>query len=203
MEFVLIEDSQNGWGVVQWPVVAGDPSVVDGINRVLDYESVTGEPLSETISIFTETGHGITSSRFEVNYMDQDYLDISISVEFYGAYPSTFVSSFLFDLESGELVGSDELFQPEKMDDLIQLCDSRLQENIQVKIAEYSEIYQREREHHFARENLSSAGIREDGMVFEYQFGFPHVLLAAEPSGVIFLTWDEMEGFILPGVRRE
>ncbi len=208
MEFHLLEDASNRWGVVQWPVIAAVPIVADGINSVLDYESITGEPLYATIANFRESGHGITGSSFEVNFLDQEYLHISIFVEFYGAYPSTFKSSFLFDLENGEPVNTDELFLSERMDELVLLCDSILQENILTKMEENLELYQMDSEHHmygehhFTTDDLGSAGINEEGMVFEYQFGFPHVMLAAEPSGVIFLTWDELEGFLQPGVRR-
>jgi len=140
--------------------------------------------------------------------MDEDYLHISIFVEFYGAYPSTFKSSFLFDLENGELVNANQLFLSDRMEELVQMCDSRLQENIMAKMEENRELYQMDSEHHmysghhFTMHDLGSAGINEEGMVFEYQFGFPHMMLAAEPSGVIFLTWDELEGFLLTGVRR-
>jgi len=202
MEFVLLDGSQNGWGVIQWPVVAADPSVAEGINMILDYERVTGEPLHETISIFKETGHGITSSRFEVNFMDNEYLDLSITMEFYGAYPSTFVSSYLFNLENGELVRETGLFRPEMMDELVQLCDSLLQENIRRKQEEEGDLFHTDRDHHFSRDDLGSAGMRENGLVFEYSFGYPHVILAAEPSGVIFLTWEELENYVLPGVPR-
>jgi hypothetical protein len=208
MEFDLLEDASNGWGVLQWPVVAADPIVADGINRVLDYESITGEPLYETIAFFREEGHGISGSSFTVDYLDREYLCISIFVEFYGAYPSTFKHSFLFDLENGEPVNTDELFLSERKDELVLLCDSILQENIQTEMEENLELYQMDSddhmysEHHFAMDDLGSAGMTGEGMVFEYQFGFPHAILAAEPSGVIFLTWDELEGFLQPGVRR-
>jgi len=202
LEYVLDEDHDIYSGVINWPVIAGDPLVSGRINDVIDYEAVTGEPLSETLEIYGEYHSGIVGADFEVNYMDEDYLDISIEVEFLGAYPSAMETSFLFSLLSGELVLPGSLFIPERMQDLVELCDGKLQENINIKMEEDQELASVIQEHHFAMDDLGSAGIREDGMIFRYDFGFPHVIKAAEPSGMIRLGWDELRGFLLPGVAR-
>ena len=199
-EFLLQGAGRSG--TIQWPVVAGEPSVAGNINEVLNYEDIAGEPMFETITIFNAGQHGITGSHFVVNFMDGDYLDISVFVDFVGAYPSTFKSSFLFDPGTGEPVLPEALFLPDRRGELVLLCDSILQENIRIKNDEAPSLYETGEEYHFSERDLNSAGIREEGIVFEYQFDYPHVLLAAEPSGVVHLTWEELNGFLLPGVRR-
>jgi len=54
MEFDLLEDPSNGWGAVQWPVIAADPIVADGINGVLDYENLFMRQLPISLNQGTE-----------------------------------------------------------------------------------------------------------------------------------------------------
>ena len=202
LEFHLVDEAIEGWGVLQWPVLAGEADVVDQINSALDYETLLGEPIAETAEYYREYERGIVSSGFEVNYMDEDYFDISIYWEFVGAYPSGNEISMLFSLEDGSRVSPNDLFLVDNLDELVYLCEKKLQENILQKISEDPPLYEDFYDHHFTADDLGSVGIRENGIHFEFMFYYPHAILAAEPSGDIFFTWDEIREFLLPGVAR-
>lgn len=202
LEFHLVDEAVEGWGVLQWPVLAGDADVVNQINEALDYETLLGETVAETAEYYQEYERGIVSSGFEVNYMDEEYFDISIYWEFVGAYPSGNEISMLFSLEDGTRVSPNDLFQMENSDELVYLCEKKLQENILQQISEDPVLNENIYDHHFTADDLGSVGIRETGILFQYMFYFPHAILAAEPSGDIFFKWDEIETFLLPGVAR-
>lgn len=202
LEFQLVDEAIEGWGVLQWPVLAGEAHVVDQINSALDYETLLGETIAETAEYYREYERGIVSSGFEVNYMDEDYFDISIYWEFVGAYPSGNEISMLFSLEDGRRISPNDLFLMDKVDELVYLCEKKLQENILQKISEDPVLYEDSYDHHFTADDLGSVGIRENGILFQYMFYYPHAILAAEPSGDIFFTWDEIREFLLPGIAR-
>jgi len=119
-------------GVLYWPIVSGqgDSDAIARMNKSMDYEIVTGESLEETLEIFGENERGIVGSMFTV---DADLLDISISVDFLGAYPSTFEYYFTFDAGTGERLVVEDLFCEERINDLVALLDLHLQRNIEIR----------------------------------------------------------------------
>jgi hypothetical protein len=187
---------------IRWPYLVGETVAVPVINQVLDYESITGETLAETLRNYNATQSGIVGSSFSVEYMDMSYLDISITVETLGAYPSSMVFNFLFSLSNGERITSADLFRSDKITDLIRLCDGRLQENITRELASDPLQAYAVDECHFTAEWLDEVGMSSEGIVFHYDFQYPHMIEAAEPDGELFFTWEELNGFLLPGVSR-
>ncbi len=115
LEFRLADEATEGWGVLHWPVLAGEPEVVERINETLSYETLIGETIAETAEYYRQYERCIVSSGFEVNYMDEDYLDISIFWGFVGAYPSDHEISMLFSLEDGTRVSPKDLFHMENL----------------------------------------------------------------------------------------
>ncbi len=202
LEFRLVDEATEGWGILHWPVLAGEPEVVERINETLDYETLLGETIAETAEYYREYERGIVSSCFEVNYMDEDYLDISIFWEFAGAYLSGNEISMLFSLEDGTRVSPKDLFHMENSDELVNLCEEKLLRNILQEIIEDPPLYENSYESHFTADDLGSVGIRETGILFKYMFNYPHAMLAAEPSGDIFFTWEEIQEFLLPEIAR-
>ncbi len=187
METVIGEDG----GVIQWPVVEGDMPGVSRINEILGYKNVTGEPVEETVANYRLNHRGIVGSSFQVRWSDFQYLDLEITVETLEAYPSSMVFRYLFNLETGEEVTPGDLFIQETIPELIQRCDNMLQERIKNKTGY---------EYVFSKENLGSMGMRRGGMVFHYNFNYPHA--AAEPDGELFFPWSDLNRFLLPQHRR-
>ena len=48
----------------------------------------------------------------------------------------------------------------------------------------------------FTVEDLEKFSIVEDGIWFHYDFGFPHIALAAEPEGDLFMPAEEILPFL-------
>jgi hypothetical protein len=160
---------------------------VGAMNEAMSWEAVTGESFGETIDIFTRMQRGHTGSDFTVNFNTGGILDITIRIEFLGAYPSTGYRHFCFDVSTGRAVRFPELLRPDGGETLAGMLDSMLQVNIEAEAAESlfsPEIYEG---YVFRVENLESFSISEDGVWFHYGFGFPHAVLAAEPDGELFI----------------
>ena len=196
-------DGEYIQGVLYWPRVTGEgnPVAIALMNRAMDYEEVAGEPLEETLEIFSESEHGIVGSMFTVNLAEDGLLDIIIEVNFLGAYPSTFESYFTFDTDTGNRLEAEDLFREDALDELVALLDMGLQRNIEEKKQQNSVDYQEdvhipELDQRFVREDLDRFSVMPDGMVFRHEFDFAHAIQALEPEGEIFLEWYVIEEFI-------
>lgn len=196
-------DGEYVQGVIYWPLVVGEgnPVAIALMNRAMDYEYVAGETLDETLASFSGSEHGIVGSMFTVNTLESDVLDITISVEFLGAYPSTFESWFTFDTRTGRRLTAGDIFLEDGIVDLVALLDTALQRNIETKLreneAEFGEVtYVQEYDQHFTREDLDSFSVLPEGIVFRHDFDFAHVAEALEPEGEIFLEWHLLDGYI-------
>jgi hypothetical protein len=196
-------DGEYIQGVIYWPVVTGtgDSLAIGLMNRAMDYELVTGESLEWTLENFSEYERGVVSSMFTVNTLQAGILDVTISVEFLGAYPSTFRSYFTFDTGTGVRLSAADILLEEGIDDLVALLDDDLQRNIEAKMRENEEYYGdvtyvQEYDQHFAREDLEQFTVLPEGVIFRHDFCFAHVALALEPEEEIFLEWDVVGEFV-------
>jgi hypothetical protein len=177
---------------LEWPVLAGgtgDEAVI-AINEALSYESVAGEPFEQTMQTYTEIQRGIVGSGFEMNFNDLGILDLTIQVEFLGAYPSTSEYYFTFDTGTGRRLAMADLMSDERLPELAALVNERLQENIRTAESVYCPGPN--------GVDLESFSVEEGGIEFHYDFGFPHIILAAEPEEDVFLSFDELAPCIDP-----
>jgi len=193
----------TGESSIRWPFVSCEISRSQcSINELLDYESVTGESIETTVENFKQTGRGIVGADFTVVFADAEFLDIQIIVETLGAYPSSNVQNFLFSLTTGEEVTAGNLFLQKRLPEVVELCEYRLRGNIVRKCEEDPDLLSSLEEYHFTEVWLDRVGMRSEGLVFHYDFQFPHAMLAGEPEEELFFTWDELDGYLLPGIRR-
>ena len=187
---------------LEWPLVlgAGSEDAVTRMNAALSYEAMTGETLEQTLANFSECQRGVVGTAYVVNLNEAGILDITISVDFLGAYPSTFPYYINLDAATGLPLAVDGLFDPAGQDDLAALLDGMLR----ARIAEAVDIYCEGVEEYgwmyqgfsFTRDNLGSLTIGPDGVTFHYDFAFPHVAAAAEPDGELSLDWEALEPFM-------
>jgi len=190
---------------MQWPVVAGgaaDAALI-AMNQVMSWRNVTGEPFEQTMATWAETRRGFCGADFVVNYNRDGILDITITVDFVGAYPSTFEHWFNFDVRTGDGLLPAEIFLPESSAVLVGVLDSLLHDRVLTAVEENCTgpeglspgVYD---DPHFTEADLADFSVMEGGMEFHYDFGFPHALLAAEPDGDVFLDWDSLRPFMNP-----
>lgn len=198
-----VELGQEGEGpFLTLPVVEGrdgDPAV-EAMNAALSWESLTGEPLEETLAIYQEMHCGYIGADYTVDYNDGGILDLTITIEFLGPYPSTWREYFCFVVATGERLSMRELLPDGSEAELAAILDGMLQENIDEARMYYvdedcMDDYMYEG-YSFTVEDLERFSIVEDGVWFHYDFGFPHIALAAEPEGDLFLPAEEILPFL-------
>jgi hypothetical protein len=190
---------------IAWPLVlaAGSEDAAALMNQALSYEAVNGESIEQTLANYSEFQRGITGASYVVNMNEAGILDITLSVDFLGAYPSTFDYYVNLDTVTGFRLTRDDLFDIGLQDDLANLLDGMLRERIDEAIRIYCEgadedawMYQG---YSFTEENLGALSMGPDGVVFHYDFGFPHVAAATEPDGELFLDYDTLEPYLAEG----
>jgi hypothetical protein len=189
---------------MEWPVVAGgtDDGAIAAMNEAMSWENVTGEPFEQTMITYSEIQRGYTGAAFDVNFNRGGILDITIIVDYVGAYPSTFLYWFNFDARTGDPLLPSDLFLESEVDGLVALLDSELQDNVQAAIEVYcsspeeaSDMYG---DPHFTADYLGRFSIMQDGIEFHYDFEFPHAYLAAEPEEDLMVSWEDLAPFLDP-----
>ncbi len=201
---LCVELGQGGEGpFLTLPVVegeAGDPAV-EAMNAALSWEAVSGQPLEETLAIYDEMQCGFIGADYTVNYDAGGILDLTVTTEFLGPYPSTSKQYFCFVAATGERLSMLELLPDGSEADLAAILDGMLQENIEEARSFYGDsedmpgddMYEG---YAFTVQDLERFSIVEDGVWFHYDFGFPHIALAAEPEGDLFLPAEEILPFL-------
>jgi len=197
---VLIElDAGPEGPVLTIPVVhgeAGDPAV-ESMNAALSWESITGQPLEETLAIYQEMQCGYVGADFTVNCNAGGILDITVTIEFLGAYPSTSRQYFCFVSATGGRLSMRELLPDGSEAELAAILDGMLQENIDETRRTWDDLDSGMYDGFtFTVEDLEKFSIVEDGIWFHYDFGFPHIALAAEPEGDLFMPAEEILPFL-------
>lgn len=195
-----VELGQEGEGpLLTLPVVegeAGDPAV-DAMNAALSWDSLTDQPLEETLAIYKEMQSGYIGADYTVDYDAGGILDLTITIEFLGPYPSTSRQYFCFVVATGERLSMRELLPDGSEAELAAILDGMLQANIEETRQAWDELDESIYSGYaFTVEDLERFSIVEDGVWFHYDFGFPHVALAAEPEGDLFLPAERILPFL-------
>ncbi len=142
---------------------------------------------------------GLTDLTFDVNYNKDCLLSLTFAIGTCGAYPSSYSTYYNFDLTTGDSITNEKLLRPDKINELVQYCDKILQQRISdaKKQDNCDDMITEQLEgKKFTKESLANFFITEDDFVFVYFFGFPHVILGAEPDGQIKISKAEMKKYL-------
>jgi hypothetical protein len=159
--------------------------------------------LQQVIADFTPNGLGVTSVDYKVPYNGDGILNLTMLTETSQAYPDHFEHYAVFDLRNGARMGADDLWATSTKSKLIALLQKQLNDNINDQLNDPDTDLTADmlRDNGNARVNddtLSSVTIEKQGVRLTHQFNFPHAIEAAEPSGVLLLTWAEVKAFRNP-----
>jgi hypothetical protein len=196
---------------ITWPQLQNisDKNVQIKVEKILNFQTITGYTLNE----LKEDPSGITGTNYEVNYDDNNVLSISISTDYMGAYPSTNINNFNINLTNGELLQPLDIFKQDNLSNMLGMLNKNLSSNIAKDVASVKVNNPTSQEGECSEEIISS-GLSHDqskgkfeaekldfkvnpqGIEFIHDFGFPHVILACEPDGSVFLSWSQLKSFI-------
>jgi hypothetical protein len=189
---------------LRYPTVTGvdDPALQTKIQSSIDLQSAFGKSLAEMESEFQEN-HWMEKMDYEANYNNNGLLSLTYSGYGVGAYPSSFVRYRSVNLRTGEVLRLHDLFKTEALGAIALMVDRQLQQAIQTKVAELdNEASAKDidraifRAHRFRIKHLNEFTITPEGVIFHYRFGFPHVILAAEPKSDYLISHAELKSYL-------
>jgi hypothetical protein len=187
---------------VTYPKVrAGTPALSKKIETAISYEK------NNSLNIKEELGElqWLEEASYEVNYNKTGILDITLSMTGSGAYPSTFSKTVVINSKTGNIVKPLDVFI--NLPGLAAKVSKAQQAEIRKAQIEYkkdpesadfdgSEYFGNAK---FTTKQLENFSISDKGVTFNYNYGFPHVILALEPDGNYFYSWAELKPFIKRG----
>lgn len=196
--------------VVTYPVIAGklSPAIKKNLENTISYWKVFDTTLAENLGDY----HWLSEMSFKVNYDRNGILDISLTQEGVGAYPSSQTVNLVIDLKTGRRVEIRDVLKPEALNKLAKMVDQKLSAEKKEIIrridkGEFSEDNDEELNNSlkeqinslkFSEETFNEFSVSDRGITFIYNADFPHVIKAVEPDGRYFFTWSELKPFIKP-----
>jgi hypothetical protein len=189
---------------LRYPTVTGlaDTVIQRKIQTSIDLKSAFGKSITEMEAEFQEN-HWMEKMDYEVNYNDRGILSLTYNGYGVGAYPSGFVRYRSVNLRNGEVLRPHDLLTVEGLGAVALMVDRQLQQAIQTKVAELDKDDNAKdidraifRAHRFRIKHLNDFTVTPEGVIFHYRFGFPHVILAAEPKGDFLIPHAQLKSYL-------
>lgn len=197
---------------VTYPTIAGklSPAVRRKLENTISYWKVFDTTLAENLGDY----HWLSELSYEVNYNRNGILDIALTQEGVGAYPSTHTINLVVDLKNGGRIRIGDVFQTGSLGRLAKMVNQKLagEKKEIISMIDKGEFSEGENDKElndslkeqisnleFTEDNFDEFSVSDKGVTFIYDAGFPHVIRAAEPDGRYFFTWAELKPFIKPG----
>lgn len=187
---------------IAFPVVkAATPALSRKIANAIGPISVLSISLKEEMGEF----QWLESTDFEVRYNDRGVICVSQTMEGTAAYPTSTTRTVVVDARTGLAVKPSSVFT--NIPGLVAMIKKDQKAEIAASIEEIKKEpdYQEPDPAHlfeyadFTAANLEGFAVTKDGVTFSYNYGFPHVIRALEPSGTFMYTWDQIKPFIKRG----
>ncbi len=185
--------------VVTYPKVkAATPALSKKIEQTISFEKVSNLNIAEEqteIQWLEEAG-------YEVNYNKNGILTITNSVSGTGAYPSVYNKTVVVDLKTGNRVTPQNAFT--NLPKLVAKVKTAQKAEAAGAIREIKadaenkdfDSFDLFENAEYKAENLSEFAVDDKGVMFIFDYGFPHVVQALQPEGRYFFSWAEIKPFI-------
>ncbi|XHX80377.1 MAG: hypothetical protein RBJ76_10745 [Stenomitos frigidus ULC029] len=181
--------------IVKYPQVTGltNPAVLRNVQSAVSLKSVFGQSIAELRAEFL-TSWWLSAIDYTVNYNQNSLLDLTFTISGSGAYPSTSNKHRLVNLKTGKVVKAADVFKRESLSTIVSMVNKAMQAEVKQAIAngdkEGADLREQLKNQRFQTKHLDSFMISNKGITFLYDFGFPHVILALQPSGKYFLSYS-------------
>ncbi|MBX3300268.1 MAG: hypothetical protein KF736_12490 [Acidobacteria bacterium] len=182
-------------------IKAATPALSRKIESLLSYEKIFGFTVAEEL----RDVQWLETADFSVEYNADGILAIDLTIEGSGAYPDGSTRSVVIDIRSGTRVTPAAAFA-----DLARLA-SAVKKMQQKEIAEAKAEIRKDPDAKdldpdelFASadvkiKDLDWFSVSETGVVFKYDYGFPHVIKALQPPGEYFFSWQDLRPYLKNG----
>lgn len=188
-----IPDYKKSFTVI-YPVIGG--ATGKKIEAILSYEKNFDFKIQEEIKEM----HWLETADYNVNYNKNNILDVTLFIEGTGAYPSVSTKYLIANTKTGTRVKPSDVFT--NLSGLAALGEKALKEEIKTETVRLkkdepdfdpADYFNNAK---FTTDNLWAFTTSDKGLTFHYDYGFPHVVQALEPSGDFFFSWEELKPFI-------
>lgn len=182
---------------ITYPKVAG--KMGRKIENLLSYEKNFELNLQEEI----KEVHWLTEAGYKVSYNQNNILSVQLMIEGVGAYPSGSAKQIVVNLKNGNLVKTSDVFT--NLNDLAAKCRQLQQKEIKEEIERLKkdesaeDVEETFKDKNFSVQDLDVFSVSPRGVTFYYDYGFPHVIKAWEPSGEYLFGWSELKPYIKKG----
>lgn len=184
--------------VVVYPVVSGLSAPVLGrVRKVFDFENIFDYSLKEY-----REDTWLDEFSYKVNYNGNYLLDVTFSQSGSAAYPDDQTKHFLINLRDGSVVKPSDVFEAQKITQVVTIVDRQLQREIKACKEEEKDPADKEavddtyKDLKFQLKDLDDFSVGPKGITFLYDAGFPHVIRALEPAGRYFFSYSALKSFI-------
>jgi hypothetical protein len=192
-------------------------AISDSINSLFTFEKVTDSEFSD----LKESTGGVTDVDYVIHYDKNNILSISILIDFLGAYPSSDTKNYVINIVTGNTIKISDLIVREKLPEFLIKANAKLQSNIdetlknaiqndvqkmedscsEADVKEYLHEYLESPDYgygKFTANSLDNLSITKEGIFLFYNFDFPHVVLACQPSNEVFFSFSELKSQLSP-----
>lgn len=180
---------------VIYPKVEGEMG--KKIEALLSYEKIFGLDIPDTTGYYW-----LDAANYNVNYNDNNILNITLFIEGSGAYSSESSLYLTVNTQTGTLVKPYDIFT--NLSELATIGEKARQAEMKTEI---EKLQNSDRDFdpkelffdlpQFTTENLLIFTMSNTGLTFKYDYGFPHAFEALEPKGDYFFSWAELKPFII------
>lgn len=147
----------------------------------------------------------LEEASYEVNYNKKGILDITLSMEGSGAYPSTSSKRIIINEKTGDRVRPLDIFT--NLPGLAAKVRKAQLAEIKKAQADYKKDPESKdfdgsdyfTDAKFTVKQLENFSVSDKGVTFLYDYEFPHIVLALQPDGTYFYSWAEIKPFIKRG----
>lgn len=185
---------------INYPKIrAATPVVSKKIEAVLSYEKAFDFKLREEINEI----QWLEEASYDVNYNADKLLSISLTIQGTGAYPSSSTKYVVVNTATGTRLRPVDIFinRTGLLEKIAKLKEAEIKKAItdlknapETKDEDLSGFF--DDSETYSKLKLDEFEIDENGVVFHYDYGFPHVAQALQPPGEFFLTWKELKPYI-------
>jgi hypothetical protein len=188
--------------IVRYPIASGlaDAVLTKKVQEAISLKQVLGQSLAEMQKDYLGNSW-LNEVSYTVNYNQDNILDLTYLVSGSAAYPSSYEKHVSVSLKTGKVLRARDLFKAEGVRAIAQTIEPMMQQEILQKIAEFGkedpdinrDLFAK---HHFQAKNVEEFTIGKTGVTFLYNFDFPHVIKAAEPSGAYLMPYSKLARYI-------
>jgi hypothetical protein len=209
--FGLKNMGEGAEAILDWPVIVGGASkdIIDTINKKISFQEIAGFAIEKAKDEYNENGTGTVGTSFKINYNHKPILSLSVLIETMAAYSEGNYYHYNFNSETGTKIEVNNLIKeksiPALVDTLNAILKTRIDETLKsaVEGGEEADVISEQLEEAEFNEKLNSFSIHKDGIIFYYDFGFPHAFEALEPNNEFMLTWKELHSWLKPEAAKD